>query len=201
MNRKAPRQRHYHEIYAQLLLRKSDEHEVGEFFSREMGVSQHYIARSLHITVYYARRPLAGLVDSYEIASVSVPVSETRFMVMAPGGENPRQEYVPAYRKVGVRVKRTSAAMPAIFSFRERLLAFETNDTLLGRKPSTRWRNAFGSRHFQPHMTLPCAGSGIGRDLFAVGRAFRSAFHVLEFDRFVVRNYPVSRPSTQPKRR
>ena len=54
------------------------------------------------------------------------------------------------------------------------------------RRPSTRKRNAFGARHFQPHMTILRAGSGIDRNLKRIGDPFREALGDLLFDRFVI---------------
>ena len=103
-------------------------------------------------------------------------------MVMAPGGENPRPDLEPARRKVGIRVQRKSATYKAIQGFRAELLQFESDKVLGGRRPSTRARNAFGARHFQPHMSLLRAGSGVDRDLTVVGKDFRETFELLKFE-------------------
>jgi hypothetical protein len=140
----------------------------------------------MHLTVYYSRRQMPGVAPFSERVAVRVPASETRFMVMAPGGENPRPDLQPAARKVGIRVRRNTHAMAAILSFRSRLLAGETSAVLGTRKPSDHRRNAFGSKHFQPHMTFLLPGNGIDRDLTKIGNAFRNAFNTLTFDRFIV---------------
>lgn len=60
------------------------------------------------------------------VVRIVLPANETRFMVMAPGGENPRPDLDPATRKLGVRVHRRSRAMQPILELRERLTKFET---------------------------------------------------------------------------
>lgn len=112
--------------------------------------------------------------------------SETRFMVMAPGGENPRPELDPGKSKVGIRIHRQSSALPSILGYRDRLLSHETERVLGRRSPSTHRTNAFGARHFQPHMAILRAGSGVDRDLKVIGAPFREALNNLTFDRFAV---------------
>ena len=107
---------------------------------------------------------------------------DTRFIVMAPGGENPRPELEPAKRKVGIRIQRKNIARPAILRLRERLLIHETPEVLGTRRRSTHSFNAFGARHFQPHMALLRPGSGIDRDLTKLGVLFRNEIKSLTFD-------------------
>ena len=174
------------EVWAQLQLAASDEARLRSFLVSACGVPPKRIAARMHVTVYYARRPMPGLAPSTEPAIVRVPAVDTRFMVLAPGGENPRPELDPARRKVGIRIRRNTDAMNSILTYRQRLLDVETDQVRGARKPSDRRRNAFGARHFQPHMTLLLAGSGIGRELRPIGEAFRASVGDLTFDRFVV---------------
>ena len=76
--------------------------------------------------------------------------------------------------------------MPVIMAFRQRLLVYETQAVLGNRRPSTHRTNAFGARHFQPHMALLKPGSGIDRDLTKLGKLFRDHVRDLTFDRFVI---------------
>jgi hypothetical protein len=141
----------------------------------------------MHITVYYARRPMPGLSPLVEDASVILPVVDTRFMVLAPGGENPREDLVPEKHMIGIRVRRQTSAMPIILAFRERLLRYETQRVLGRRSPSTNKVNAFGARWFQPHMVMLRPGSGIDADLTRLGEPFRELIGDLLFDRFEVK--------------
>lgn len=174
------------EIWAQLFLCDEDCARIRDFFVLEFGIKPRYVVRNMHITVYYARRPIPGVVDWCEPAHVVLSASETRFMVMAPGGENPRPELDPGKRKVGLRVHKQSVTLPAILEFRNRLLQYETRQVLGNRFPSTRRANAFGARHFQPHMAVLRAGSRIGRDLTLIGAPFRETMGNLTFDRFAI---------------
>lgn len=179
-------QKCHHEVWAQLLLSRADEARARAFLEEQFGMRPDRIARRMHLTVYYARRPMPGVVAINERAAVRVLASETRFMVMAPGGENPRPDLEPALKKVGIRVRRSTEAMASILRYRSRLLVAETASVLGARKRSDHRRNAFGARHFQPHLTFLKAGNGIDRDLTKIGTAFRAAFDTLTFDRFIV---------------
>ena len=138
------------------------------------------------MTVYHARRPMPRLLPANEAIHLVVPTSETRFMVLAPGGENPRPELDPKSHKVGIRIQKKNRSRPEIMAFRDRLLAYETPSVLGNRRPSTLTRNAFGSRNFQLHMAMLRSGSRIERDLTKAGRAFRRAIDCLTFDRFII---------------
>ncbi len=177
---------HTTEVWAQLLLCEEDRLRVREFFVSEFGITPRCVVRNMHITVYHARRPMPGVFPVSEPADVVLAATETRFMVMAPGGENPRPELDPAERKVGLRVHKQSAALRLILEFRERLLRRETPRVLGRRPPSTRRANAFGARHYQPHMAVLRAGTGIDRDLARLGVPFRQKLGNLRFDRFEV---------------
>jgi hypothetical protein len=178
---------HATEIWAQLCLCEKDHARIRDFLVSEFGIKPRYIVKNMHITVYHARRPMPGVSSVREPARVKLAAAETRFMVMAPGGESPRRDLAPAQRKVGIRVHRQSDALPAILAFRERLLRHETARVLGARAPSTRRLNAFGPRHYQPHMTVLRPGSGIGRDLTQLGASFRRKFGTLRFDRFEIK--------------
>ena len=174
-----------HEVWAQLLLSDQDSDAIHRFFVLR-GIKSKRIASNFHITLYHARRPMPDLNCGTTSVNIMIPASETRFMVMAPGGENPRPEIDPSARKVGIRVQWQSSAMPALQRLRKQLIAHETPTVLSRRPKSTSRTNAFGARSFQAHMTLLRAGSGIGPDLKPIGDAFRQAFCNLHFDRFLV---------------
>ncbi len=62
----------------------------------------------------------------------------------------------------------------------------ETESAVRNRKPTTDWTNAFGARHYQPHIKLLRPGSGIDRDLTNIGEVFRSKLARIEFGKFEV---------------
>jgi len=173
-------------IWAQLFLCQEDSVRVRHFFVREIGIDPFFITRRMHITVYHAVGPIPGVVPLSERAQVALPVSDTRFMVMVPGGETARPGIDPGTRKIGIRVQKRSAAMSAIMEFRKRLVQHESEHVLGGLRSSTRNRSAFGAPNFQPHMTVLKPGSGISSDLTPIGARFRETLGILTFDRFAV---------------
>ena len=70
---------------------------------------------------------------------------------------------------------------------RKQMLKYETNKVLGNRKPSTNSRNAFGSRHFQPHISIIKAGSMLQNDLTPIGKKMRDKMKDLHFNKFVIR--------------
>jgi hypothetical protein len=175
------------EVWAYLNPSSTDEERIRNLLIQTIGLPAKYVVRRMHLTVYHARRRLPDLEALTEDASVLLPAQDIRFMVRAPGGENPRPELDPSANKVGVRVHKQSSAGPLIQSYRARLLAYETPTVLGDRKPSTARTSAFGARHFQPHMTLLRSGSGIERDLTMIGEEFRRSFDVFKFDMFTIK--------------
>jgi len=129
---------------------------------------------------------MPGLSPVNQPVEVMVPTAQTRFMVLAPGGENPRPELEPRLYKVGIRIQRANVARAEIRAFRDQLLRHETRHVLGGRLPSTSQRNAFGARRFQPHIALIRPGSRIDRDLTKMGEMFRDRLKHLTFDRFSI---------------
>jgi hypothetical protein len=174
------------EVWAQLFLCGEDCLRVQKLLVSEAGVKRGAVIRGMHLTVYHARRFMPGLAPTIEPVRLVVPTNETRFMVLAPGGENPRPELEPRHCKVGIRIQRRNSAHVEIQAFRNRLLAHETPNVLGGRHPSTKVRNAFGARNFQPHVAFLRSGSRIDRDLTKVGVIFRRALQYLTFDRFSI---------------
>ena len=187
------------EVWAQLFLCAHDCMRIREWLVSECRIKPNCVVRNMHVTVYHARRPIPGLLPAVEAAQIIVPTAETRFMVLAPGGENPRPDLEPRLRKVGIRVQRKNAARSQIEALRERLLRYETPRVLGGRSPSTRARNAFGARSFQPHLAMIRPGSGIDRDLTKLGALFRGAFESLLFDRLCIEIVVVAGDGTKTK--
>jgi len=168
------------------MLSSTDTLRVARFLVHEWGIDPTRIVRNMHITVYFADRPLDGVLSFEEPATVVIPAVRTRFMVMARGGEIPRPDIEPANRKIGIRIQRQSVAMDTIFAYRQRILNYETAAALGHKPPSSRKRSAFGAPHFQPHMTLLTPGSGVNRDLTKLGSLFRERIGNLQYDRFIV---------------
>ena len=186
------------EVYALLWVTHRDENRLADFFT-SWGVSAAAIQRGMHLTVYYARRILPGLRPGGLSRNVEIEadVTETRFMVLAPGGENPRPELDPSRRSLGIRLTKRNRASSQIQELRTEMRRLETPAVVGGRKPSTPWRSCFGARVYQPHIKLLRPGSEVDRDLTKLGEAFRMAFTTIEFGKFTIRERRGSRgPST-----
>lgn len=175
-----------YQIYALLGVEARSEVRIREFFQSRR-IPSRAIKKNLHLTVYHGRRKLPGFSPFEHPVNIAANVLETRFMVMAPGGENPRPDLEPRDRSVGIRLTRRNGAISDLEELRSSVYRFETMRTIGARNFTNARRNAFGARHFQPHITLLGPGSGIDRDLGKLGESFRSAIERIEFDRFEVR--------------
>lgn len=138
------------------------------------------------MATYHGRRRLPGLREMSAPAEVAVDPAETRFMVLAPGGENPRDELEPGQLSVGIRLTRRNSAIAAIQKPRKSVYRFETPAAIGSRKRTTAWTNAFGSRRYQPRIRLLKPWSKIQRDLTPIGQAVRSAIGRIDLDVFCI---------------
>ena len=159
----------------------------------ECEIPRRAIQPNLHLTVYHGRRPLPGLTPGGWDNHIVADSLETRSMVLAPGGENPRPELKPRRRSVGIRLTKRNQAIGQIQSLRASIFRLETQDIISGRKRTSAWKSCFGARHYQPHIKLLHPGSKIEGDLKKLGDVFRSGINQIEFDRFEVRCGPVRR--------
>lgn len=174
------------EIWAQLCVTRQSVQEIQDFFAARYSIRKKYLISSLHLTIYHSRRPMFGVEEIAEGCELSLNTADTRFMVFAPGGENPKPDLTPGEKKIGIRITRTSEFRDSINQYRSLFLNQETPKILGSRRPSTKSRNAFGARHFQPHIAILRAGSGIITDLSEVGKLFRERVGEIHFDKFIV---------------
>ena len=175
-----------YEVNAILWVSGDCEEQISRFLFDELGVRQGAIQRWMHLTVYHGRRPLPGLMEGTSLVRVTANTDETRFMVLAPGGENPKPELVPGRRSVGIRLTRRNQAINEIQQLRKIVYQLETQQVVGKRHSTTPWRNCFGARHYQPHIKLLKPGNRVGRDLTIIGRSFRDKIELVEFDRFEI---------------
>ena len=173
---------HEYEINAMLKVSERSEKEIANFLIKIYGIRQNRIQSNLHLTIYHARRPLPGLLEGTLPMSISVDTHETRFMVLAPGGENPRPELDPGSLSVGIRLTKRNRAITDIQRLRESVYTYETPEIIGTRKATTAWTNCFGSRHYQPHIQLLRPWSKTQRDLTEIGKLFRSKIEQIELD-------------------
>ena len=173
--------------YAAAYLSRQDREAIHEFLSYGWGIDPSSIVTNLHLTLYTAPMHLPSVRETREDIEIECDVSETRFMLMAPGGENPRPELAPSQNKVGIRFTRRNVGIEAIHSLRQRVCYYETSEIIGSRQPSGRQNNAFGARQYQPHMTLLRRGAIFEADLSEIGAAFRNAFQYIRFDTFIIK--------------
>ena len=188
------------EVNALLWLTSRSESEIARFLM-SIGVPAASVRRGMHLTVYHGRRLLPGMRLRQAHVSIAADVKETRFMVMVPGGEVRRPGVDPKQCSVGVRLTRRNVAIPEIQRLREGIYRYETEDVVKGRHPTTAWRNCFGARRYQPHVTFVRPGNRLPPDLTATGRSFRASLSTIEFDRFEVRLRIIDKNRRRPPRR
>lgn len=174
------------EVWAQFNVSPKSILDIHKFFRDEYKIDPVFLIPNLHLTIYHSRRPMPGLEELKKSCLLSIDTFDTRFMVLAPGGENPRSNLIPSEKKVGIRIKRNSEFRSKINQYRMSILTHETPRVLGIRKPSSKSRNAFGARNFQPHISILRSGSGIINDLTKVGENFRDSIPELYFDKFII---------------
>lgn len=175
-----------YEIWAQLCVTRSCINEIHSFFRNEYNIEPELLIPNLHLTIYHARRPMPSLQEIRQNCNLSIDTFDTRFMVLAPGGENPRPDIIPGKQKIGIRIKKNSIFRNVIEEYRNLLLEHETSSVLGNRNPSSRSRNAFGARNFQPHISIIKSGNNIKTDLTEIGINFRDFVPEIKFDKFII---------------
>ena len=180
------RQKPAFEVWASLRVSEQSEAAILETLTEKCGVAPNKLHADLHLTVYHGRRRLPGLIEGDRPVLVTADTATTRFMVMAPGGENPRPDIDPRRRSIGIRFNKRNRAIEQIQELRASVYRLETAKTVRGRTPTDANRSAFGARHFQPHITLIRRGGNVHRDLSKLGMIFRAELQEIEFDLFRV---------------
>lgn len=162
------------------------ERQIREFFSEIYGVKRNRLKSDLHLTVYHARRPIPGLQDRFQPLEITVDTAETRFMVLAPGGENPRDDIDAKAQSVGIRLTKRNTAIPQIQKLRAQIYRLESKAVVGTRKRTSAWTNSFGSRNYQPHIQVLRPWHKISAILEEIGEFFRDSVDRIEFDSFQV---------------
>ena len=180
------RSSHPYEVNAMLWVSRDSEALIKEFLVEECGVRPNRVNADMHLTVYHGRRLLPELKEGSWLSDITIGTQETRFMVLAPGGENPRADLNPRAQSLGIRITKRNPAVAEIQRLRKAVYRHETPEVIGSRTPTTAWRNCFGSRHYQPHIKLLRSWSKIRKDLTVVGQAFRTEITEIQLDRFEV---------------
>lgn len=173
-------------VYALLWLTHESESQIADFLLSH-GIDPTSVQRGMHLTVYHARRQLHGLCIENRPVTITADMAETRLMVMAPGGERPRDDLDPRRQSVGIRLTKRNRAIDQIQALRREIYRLETPAVLGARKPSTPWTNAFGARWYQPHIKVIGPHAGVPRDLSLIGEALRTSLQEIQFGAFEVR--------------
>jgi hypothetical protein len=176
-------------IFYLLYLSHGSENQIRNFLANDCAVPQENIQRGMHLTLYHGKRRMPGLKISTSYVTIEVNTEETRFMVLAPGGENPRADQVPSSRSVGIRLTKRNTAIDEILKLRRSVYKFEPVFDKAFRKNTTDWKNAFGAKNFQPHIKLFNPGTKIDDDLTKLGDLFRKNIREIEFSKAVLKVY------------
>lgn len=179
-------QTHDYEVNALLWLNQTSQEQIIDFCTTTLGIKRNRLQLNLHLTVYHGRRLLPGLVEQDYPVNIVANASETRFMVLAPGGENPRPELNPRSKSIGIRFTKRNASIPDIQRLRRSIFELETKRVVGSRNPTTAWTNCFGSRHYQPHIQILRPWNNLNIDLTEAGNLFRSTISHIVFDRFQI---------------
>ena len=176
-------------IYYLLYLSFKSEEHIRKVLINDCNIPAKYIQSGMHLTLYHCRRPMPLLEMNTTYLSIESNISETRFMVLAPGGENPRPDLIPAQRSIGIRLTRRNNAIEEIIKLRRSAYQYEPEFKRgygKGKRVNgntTDWRNAFGAFHYQPHIKLIRPGTAIDRDLGMIGDAFRKKIKKISFSK------------------
>ena len=174
-------------LFVLMFLSIEDENRITSFFEGRFNIPTNFIVRGMHITLYHSQIPINLPIKDNTKISIDADVKETRFMVMVPGGEKPKKNINPASKSVGLRLNKRNNAIPSSLEMRRKI--YQNEPDLKNRKNTSDWRNAFGAKNFQPHMTLLKPGNSMPNDLSEVGTLFRDNFQELNFQKLLVKKY------------
>jgi len=179
----------HHVVYALLWLDSPSAHALRAALE-EAGLHPPSLLSSFHLTVYHARRFIPGLRPIRRTISIDCDLAETRTMVLVPGGENPRPGVIPSRHSLALRLTTRNSAIPEIQSLRAELAQMETDDVIGPRARSTRNRNAFGARYYQPHLKVCEPRNAAPQNLTEFGKALRARLDFVRFGFYEVRTTP-----------
>lgn len=117
---------HSYEANAMLRISARCEEEIKAFFSEYYGGRRNRLQSNLHLTVYHGRGVLPGLRQEKQPVRITANAAETRFMVLGPGGETPRDDLDLQALSIGIRLTRRNSAIPEIKNLREQIYRLET---------------------------------------------------------------------------
>ena len=176
-------------LYSLLWIDRESEKEITDVLKYKCGVDEGNIQRRMHLTIYHSRRRLINVKRSKSYEIIKADVKETRFMVLAPGGENPRKNINPNKCPIGIRLTRRNIAMPRLLQIRRSFYRHENEYVLRNRRHKTSdKKNAFGSNHFQPHILMIRPDNKINQNLTDIGKIFRKELKYIYFNKFEIKD-------------
>ena len=175
-------------LFALLWLDRDSEKEITYVLKNKCGVDEEYIQRGMHLTIYHSRTKIPGIKETKTYEVIKSDIKETRFMVFAPGGENPKKHIDPNRRSVGIRLTRRNIAIPRLLELRRSIYKHENAIEFKNRRhKTTDWKNAFGSSHYQAHILMIRPGNNINKNLTIIGKIFRQELKYIYFNKFEIK--------------
>ena len=106
---------------------------------------------------------------------------ETRFMVMSPGGDNPRNKKSVHRSKIGIRFTKRSPLFNELDAIRQHLSFLDNQALPLTSSNTGRNDNAYGVKRFIPHITLINRNNNLPNNLHGLGAKFREDIREITF--------------------
>ena len=89
---------------------------------------------------------------------------------------------------MGIRLTKRNIAIPRILELRRSIYRHENQTPIKNWKQKTSdWKNAFGSSHYQAHMTMIRPDSNINKNLTLIGKIFRNELKTIHFRKFHIK--------------
>jgi hypothetical protein len=174
-----------HSLYVKAEMSEISRRKLIDFLRGNDLIKNEKILDSFHITIYLAEFKTIYRGNEIRPISLRVPIEETRLMVMAPGGENPRPDIDPMRCAIGARIRR-GAAREYIYDLRREFYHVEDSIYFGRRKKSSNTHNAYGAKIFQPHFTMTESAALIEDNLRDIGEKMRSEIKYVSFDKMYV---------------
>ena len=174
-------------IFSMLYLTHECEEEISNFFINDIHINKDFIQRGMHLTLYKEKQ-INPKFDSHKEwfhPPIQANVDETRFMLFAAGGDDPKKSKLRNYstdkQGVGIRLTGRNNARSQIMKIRMDL-ANQNNSV-----KTSKSKNPEGIKRFHPHIKMIRKGSGLEDDLTKTGDAFRKKFTNIEFSKLEVK--------------
>ena len=176
-------------FYCSIELSKTSSDQINSFL-KKWGVSEKCLFQSHHLTIYeipllkFSEFSLneSKILQIHEVQMNRTYLSdETRFMVMSPGGDNPKNKKSVHRSKIGIRFTKRSALFNELDAIRKHLSFLDNQAIPLTSSKTGRNDNAYGIKRFIPHITLINRNNNLLNNLYDLGAAFREHLPEITF--------------------